>query len=303
MIHTITLNPFIEQRVRGATKDDILYEPQLKTYTSGGIGINVNKCLHAYHIDSEAHFIADSKTTSFIKEELHTLGINCTYLESKREHKIRNSYYDENEVCLNKEVEPCQIEDVHTTLLTSLILPNINEEDVVFLEYNETIVSTQAMQAMYTQLRQQCEVMICDLHPMYYSVLKQNQSNVLLLDAKTLQKQIGRKPLSEIITYIQEAISPLAKIVVYAISANDFLFFFEGSVQRVVCSVKQVSNYIHKEAIISGIIKCYIEDGDLRTLSEQCLSMSVGACLSGGLYAPSKEVITSLKTKMNMYTI
>lgn len=304
MIHTITLNPFVKKIIRGDIKDEIMYEPSVSTYTCGGIGLQVSTCLKAYHLDSQAHFITGSNIVSFIKEDLEAKGITYTYIETNTKAPILAQYHDEVKGCLLEDVEPCQIEDIHTILFTSLLQSKIKKEDVVVLEYNEEILSVETLRKMYSALYDTCEVMICDLHPTYYPILEEKQANVLLVEASALQKQMGgKKALSEVIETIQNKMTSLAKIIVYVVSANDFLLFFEGNVYRVVCTVKDPTKKVHKEAIIAGIIKCYLEDGDLKTLSEHCLSMSVGAGLSDGLYAPSEEVIQSLHSKIHMYTI
>ena len=89
----------------------------------------------------------------------------------------------------------------------------------------------------------------------------------------------------------------------YAISANDFLLFVENEIYRVVCTIKNPHAQIYKEALLAGIVKCYQEDGDLNTLSKECITMSVGASLSDGLFLANEAALEEITKSIHVYRL
>lgn len=304
MIKTITLDACIEKRVRGNHLDEIQYDIESIHQTSAGIGIKVSRFLKAYGIDSYALIMAGSNIASFVKQTMQDKDIACTLIETPNIAKTNVILIDEYEVC-DTLIEDIKIEDAHLTMFASIIEKQISEHDVIAFEYNGNDIQIENMNRFYQMLHQKSEVQICDIAPKYWGMMKTLPANVLVVDelqcCQYLQTQ--RLPLSKMIELVQQNIAPLAKIVIFTLQFNDMLIFVEGNIYRVVCSIKNKNITIHKEAVLSGIIKCYNEDGDLKRLSEECMCMSVGVGISEGLYIPNQDTIDLLKEKVNVYSL
>ncbi|NBK98940.1 MAG: hypothetical protein EOM50_13140 [Erysipelotrichia bacterium] len=303
MIKTITLTPCIEKRVRGKQVDEISYRIEKVSMSSGGIGIKVSKLLKAYHLENKAMMIAPSNIASFLKEDLMTYGIECKMMETANTGSVNLVFLDDDyrdQLC-----ETGYVDDLQLSLFTSICKEEIHSQDVVVFVHEQEDISIQGISCFLEMLERQSKVQVLVLHPSYWHILKQYHANVLLVDEiqclHYLKKQ--RLPLSEMMDSIQKQLTPFAKIIIYTLQYNDFLVFVEGQVYRVVCHIKSSHHTIYKEALITGIIRCYEEDGDLEMLCEQCMCLSVGMSISKGLSVPDEKSIAILKEKVILYSL
>ncbi len=304
MIKTFTLNAGIEKRVQGQRLDEVQFKMQSTSQQVDGIGVKVAMFLRCYNIESHAYVMGPQSVCAFIETTLKEHEITATIVENDAKVKINTIYIDEDESC-DKITESDTLNDTHVRLFQAIIENDVKADDIVVLEYNEPHLQTSTMTCFYEALARRSKVKICDVHPNYWSMFQLNPTDVLVIDEQQclfrLQKE--RIALSEMITFIQKEIVGYAKLVVYTMQCNDLLLFVEGKVYRVTCSVKQHHKKCYKEAIISGILKCYSEDGDLVKLSEECMSMSVGTSLSEGLYIPNETLLAQIKQKVMLYSL
>lgn len=304
MIKTITLDACIEKRVRGKNLDEIQYNIESVSLNSSGVGIKVSKFLKIYGIDSHALIMSASDSAKFIKETLNEKQIASTILETAKKGNTNLVLIDEFDSC-NRINENIKINDVQLKLFSSIVQDQLNEIDVVAFEYNKDDIDAKVMEAFYQILYKNSLVQICDMHPKYWNILEKYRANVLVVNQQQCMNYFhkDRLPLSQIIELIQNIVAPLAKIVIFTLQYNDMLIFVEGSIYRIVCNVKNKTNEIFKEAIISGVIKCYEEDGDLKCLSEEIMSISVGTGICSGLYIPNKDSLDLLKEQVVVYSL
>lgn len=304
MIKTITLDACIEKRVRGKNLDEVQYNIESVNLTSSGVGIKVSRFLKVYGIESHAFIMSASDSAKFIKETMSDKQIPCTILEIAKQGKTNLVLIDEFESC-NRINETINIDDVQLKLFSSIIEDKIDEHDVVAFEYNGYDVDVKTMEAFYQILYRKSEVKICDLHPKYWNMLEKNPANVLIVNEQQCMNFFHKSklPLSQMIELIQNIVVPLAKIVILTLQYNDMLIFVEGRIHRIICNVKNKKIEIFKEAIISGVIKCYEEDGDLKCLSEEIMSISVGTGICSGLYIPNKNTLDLLKEQVVIYSL
>lgn len=307
MIKTITLDPCLEQRVKGKNIDEIQYDIHSVHMTSGGIGIKVSFYLQALDIASQALIMSGSNISGFIEKEFKQKSIPFTIVETPAENKVETILVDEKNEAhyIAENNKAVIIDDIQLMLFTSIIKEELNENDVIVFAYDENDISKEAMCIFYQTLYEQSEVRICELHPDYWSMLEHMSVNVLLVNEKQCLTYLHqeRLPLSEMIQLIQKEIAPFAKIIIYTLRYNDFLLFLEGNIYRVVCNSKINNGQLFKEALLSGIIKCYVEDGDLLYLSEQCMSMSVVSAYSQGLSLPDVALLAQIKDEVMIYSI
>lgn len=305
MIYTITLTPCIEKRVHGVNKDDILFEGDSFTYNSGGIGIKLSKYLKYYQIENTAAFISGKTGVKFISQDLKERSISCIYIETNAKTPYQVITINELEERQNLDEQVQKVSEKELRIFQSVLCGEMKNNSVSVLEYNDTAFSLSSFESFYQAIFNKSEVLICDLHPQYYAILKKRNANVLLMDEKQISMYLQKEknPLSDVIKLITKEFSMLAKIIVYAISSNDFLLFMENEIYRVVCSVKTLSPTICKEALLCGIIKCYEEDGDMERLCRECISMSVGAALSEGLYVSNERVLKEIQNKITVYRL
>lgn len=305
MIYTITLTPAIEKRVRGKMKDEITFEGEGFTYNCAGVGIKVSKYLSHYKIENTAAFVCGVNASPFILQELNHRGIKSIHMETNAKTPYHVLLIDEQENCRCMDEENQQVDDIQLQLFQSILIPQIQEKAVSILEYNLNHLSYKRMDEFYHSLYAKSEVMICDLHPDYFPILKEKPANVLVLNESQMLSymQKDKYPLSEIMDVISQAFTPMAKIIVYTIAVNDFILFFEKERYRVVCSIKNPHAKIYKEALLCGILKCYMEDGDLNKLSKECITMSVATSISDGLFLPSDELIEEIVKSINVYRL
>lgn len=305
MIYTITLTPCIEKRVHGINKNDVLFEGESFAYNSGGIGIKLSKYLKYYQIESSAAFISGKTGVKFISQDLKERGIDYVYIETNADTPYQVITINELEERQDLDTQRQNVSENELKIFQSVLCGKMLNNSVSVLEYNDCAFPLSTFESFYQALSDKSEVLICDLHPQYYPMLKKRNANVLLMEEKQIATYLRKEknPLSDVIEVITKEFSNLAKIIVYAISSNDFLLFMENEIYRVVCSVKSSSKTIYKEALLCGIIKCYEEDGDMETLSRECISMSVGAALSDGLYVSNKKVLEELQSKITVYRL
>lgn len=304
MIKTITLDACIEKRVRGKNLDEVQYNIESVSLTSSGVGIKVSRFLKVYGIDSHALIMSACDSAKFIKETMSEKQIPCTILETSTHGKTNLVLIDEFDSC-NRINEDIRINDVQLKLFSSIVEDKIDEHDVVAFEYNGNDVDIKTMETFYQILYKKSEVQICDLHPKYWNMLEANPANVLIVNEQQCMEFFhkNRLPLSQMIEFVQNIVVPLAKIVILTLQYNDMLIFVEGKIHRIVCNVKNKKIDIFKEAIISGVIKCYEEDGDLKCLSEEIMSISIGTGICSGLYIPNKNALDLLKEQVVVYSL
>lgn len=304
MIKTITLDACIEKRVRGKNLDEIQYNIESVALTSSGVGIKVSRFLKAYGIDSHALIMSASDSAKLIKETMNEKQIPCTILETAKQGKTNLVLIDEFDSC-NRINENISIDNTQLKLFSSIVEDKIDEHDVVAFEYNGNDIDTKTMETFYQILYKKSEVQICDIHPKYWNMLEGNPANVLIVNEQQCMEYFhkNRLPLSQLIELVHNLVAPLAKIVILTLQYNDMLVFVEGNIHRIICNVKNKKIDIFKEAIISGVIKCYEEDGDLKCLSEEIMSISVGTGICSGLYIPNKNALDLLKEQVVVYSL
>lgn len=307
MIYTLTLTPYIEKRMYGKVEDYVHYDIDSFQYEVGGMGLKVSNILKHYHIDTCAFVLSGSQNLKYIKELFDRKQIELIYVETDARMKMNYVYMDALEDKLVEEkIEVQTIRPNEFEIINVMINEKMKEHSVFVFEYDDTQISFEQMKKAYSSWMKKCDVSIISLHPMYYDILKDNKANVLIIDKNQLLNMLGRKndaPLSLMIDTIKEKVVSLSKIVLYPISCNDFLIFTDHQVYRVNCMLHFNDKNVYKEAILSGLIKCLVEDGDLYKLSEECLSMSVGMSLSEGSIIPKEDVIKMVKNKINVYQI
>lgn len=305
MIHTITLTPYVEKKVMGTNDDGIYFTLDKTVYGLGGVGLRLSRFLKLHGKESIAHFISGYEMTAFLKEELEQMRIAYHYVESDAKKQIRMCCLEDKIHRLEMDARETQIKDEQFEIFMTLASMKMEKEDICVFEYNETSLSREAMKDGYLHLRNQYVMLICDLHSDYYEMLKEYPASVLLVNEKQYVqyfKKTEKEALSGIIENIKTVLKPMANLVVYTVAYNDFIFFMDGEMIRVVCSVKEYDAYIYKEAIMAGIAKCYEEDGDLQKLSEECLMLSV-ACAFGYETLSLDELKKELQDKIFIYRI
>lgn len=304
MIKTFTLNVGIEKRVRGEYLDEIQFDMLSTTHSIAGVGVKISQILKAFELPSHAYVMGCQQAMQLVGSILEEQEIQNTLIVNDTRLKVNTVYIDEDENC-DKICEVDTLQDNHVMLFQAVVEDTINEEDVIVLEHEDNAISVATMQSLYLSLAQKSKVKVCDVHPDYWDMFAYQQADVLIASEQQclLKMQKDRVALSEMIAFLQKEIAQYAKVFIYMMQCNDMLLFVEGKVYRLTCSVKQHCKKCYKEAVMSGVLKCYSEDGDLKKLSEECMAMSVAASLSEGLYTPNEEVLDAIKPKVMLYSL
>ena len=304
MIKTFTLNAGIEKRIRGKYIDEVQFDIQSTTQNAAGIGLKVTQYLKQFNIPSHAYVMGSTPAISLIQKMFQDKEIASTLLENNTRLKVNTIYIDEEENT-QRHQEHVAVKDDYVILFQSVVEKDITSEDVVVFEYNEDSISKERMKKFYTTIATTSKIQILDIHPKYWDMLKERQVDVLVMDEKQCLTKMKKErvALSAMISYIKSEIVPKAKVVVYTLHCNDILLFVDGKVLRVTCAIKQPHRQCYKEAILSGIVKCYVEDGDLQKLAEECMAMSVGASISEGLFIPQETLVDTIKEKVMLYSL
>lgn len=303
MIKTITLDVCLERRIKGKRLDEIQFYIDQVNLSYSGVGIKVSQLLNGLQIKSNALLIASNKHFKFIKNNLDSQKIDSIIMETNCNSKMNMIFIDENE---NYDIinDIVSITNDQLTLFSSIIKDDINKEDVIVFEYNGVTVDETFMELFYQNLFNS-EIQICSLNAKYWNMLKNNPANVLIFDVKQCLSYLKQERISfdQLIIEVQNNLSKFAKVLIMIIDFNAFVIFVEGKAYHIYCNLENKGYTIHYEAFLASAVKCYIEDGDLRFLSELCMSMSLGINIKNDIVIPSKNMLKFIKDNMEVKTL
>lgn len=300
MIRTVTLHPYIEKRTYGKINKLEEFEPVQTTYELGGSGLQVSKILDSYKIENTAHVLVgtniDTLSNKPYIQAVHSAITTPTRLTMLEEEEVLGVLTD----------EAIRLSDDELTLFCSVVNSSIEEHDIVSLIEEEGIMTHQQMEFVYQTLCQKNPIVICSLHTRYIRILQEHACNVCILTIKQLEELYIRDydvTLTKWILTLEKQLMKLAKIVVISVSSNVIYICKDDELYQAKHPTEDPKQQVYIDAIASGVLKCYQEQGDMRQLLKLCLSFSVGSSLSTGLYVPSKEVLQLIEQKIQIHKI
>lgn len=300
MIKTITLDAAIEKRIYGKG-DGVQYEMDHTVVNSGGCGIVISRILKMLGVESESLILTSHGIADFIKTTMLDKKIPSWIVEHKEEANEYFYFFEEGNGCyIKKQMVPLQ--DHQLQLFATCMEEHIQKNDIVVLSYQEQDVSEKTMSQLFDGIKENTKVLY--LHPKYWPLLKKQPAAILLIDKEQCLSWLKKEqmPLSEMMEKIKEEIVLFSTIVICALACNDFLFFVEDKQYRVIGGGNK-NGHIHVEAILSGIAKCFVQDGNLKNLGEECLSMSIGSAIHQSFDSLEPKSLAILKNNVIMYEI
>lgn len=305
MIYTITLTPALEKRVRGRRYDEIRFEAESFRYNCAGCGIKTSLYLKQEGIQSTAAYICGYKASSFIKEEMEKRDIPTIALETNVETPYHMYFIDEDENVSSNYEKNQEVSDAHISMFSTILTEKMEDSATSVLEYNETHISQEAMQDFYNKVSEKSELCIVNVHPKYYASLKDHRADILLMDQDDFSLYMGKSncPLSETMEIISKELLPLAQIIMYMHTPNDFLVFYGNHIYRVLSMIKLTNQHIYKEAVLSAILSCLNKDSDFETMCKECIILSSGACISDGLFMTTALTKEKIENTIHIYPI
>lgn len=300
MIRTVTLHPYIEKRTYGKMNALEEFEPLQTTYELGGSGLQVSKFLYNYRIENLAHVLVgmniDTLANKPYIQAVHSSLLTPTRLTMLEDDDVLGVLAD----------EPIRLSDEELKLFCSIVDSSIAEHDIVSLTEEEGILTHQQMEFVYEKICEQQPISVCCLHPRYLRILENKACNVLVVNVEQLETLYGRDlelSITKWILTLKKQMMELAKIVVISSSSNMLYVCKEDELYQAKHPTQDPSQQLYLEAIVAGVLKCYQEQGDMRQLLKLCLSFSVGASLSTGLYVPSEEALHMIEQKIQIHKI
>ncbi|MDF9824291.1 fructose-1-phosphate kinase PfkB-like protein [Breznakia sp. PF5-3] len=294
MIHIIAMVPYLDKIERGKVDENQHFHLQYTTYRLSNDGLQVGRYLNTLGVDYQAYGIVGKQALKFKEDDMHAIQMDV-------ENGMRISFYQDEELWQRLyDPQPSLSED-QLMLYKTIVGSSIHQGDLlVFADMLDTLSFAQA-KALYCDLRNKAKLSIWALPPMYLSMLKDAPCNVLVQDLQSLKKHFKiQKELNlvETIHLVKQELLSLSKIVILGVRSNKILIFVGEDIYSADYKVDDPKDNVYYAAMISGVLYCHIQNGDIKCLLEEVLSLSVGASLSGDLYIPEKEVIAKIKEKM-----
>lgn len=295
MIHIISLDTYIHKIVRGNVDDDNHFHPQYATYDLCSAAIEIGRYLGIYDVQHTSYGICGKKALDLIDQVKSFYPIPSTI-----ENEVRITLSDEEEYHYKMfgvipSIPPQDILNFKVTLHSQ-----IKKQDTLVFSVMQPGFDPIHISQLYNEQSVSIDKRHLILHPSYYSILKEDPCDTLIVNMdlfKSYYKIKKNIEILEIIAYIKYRLRGCANQIIVSLSSNHLLYFIRDEVYECKHHIRDSLHNHYETAIASAL---FIDQYDVL---RNALSFSVASSLSVGMYTSNKTVIEMIKKEVIMKRI